>query len=85
MMGARWLTSSPHQGLPHLRDAEFQFDVVVRPAPDPVSDWSPEQREAQSAALAQDIEAAQAAVLAIYAKAFLTTAAAEATAIRSIN
>lgn len=69
---------------PRIR-TEFEFDVVVRPAPDPVPDWSPEQREAQSAALAQNMEAAQAAVVEIYAKAFLTTAAAEATAIRPIN
>ncbi|WP_456818642.1 hypothetical protein [Cellulomonas sp. URHB0016] len=63
---------------------EFEFDVVVRPGPDPAPDWSPEQREAQSAALAHDMEGAQAAALEIYAKAFLTTAAGEATAIRPI-
>jgi hypothetical protein len=69
---------------PRIR-TEFEFDVVVRPAPDPAPDWSADQREAQSAALAHDLEAAQAAASEIYAKAFLTTAAAEATAIRPIS
>ncbi|NTW42617.1 MAG: hypothetical protein HGA44_22550 [Cellulomonadaceae bacterium] len=69
---------------PSIR-TEFEFDVIVRPAPELVPDWSSEQREAQSAALAHYTEAAQAAALEIYAKAFLTTAVAEATAIRPIN
>ncbi|MBO9553176.1 hypothetical protein [Cellulomonas sp.] len=68
---------------PSIR-SEFEFDVVVRPAPDPVPDWSPEHREAQSAALAHDLARAQAAAMELYAKAFRTTAAAEATAIRPI-
>ncbi|MEZ0446970.1 hypothetical protein [Cellulomonas sp. ICMP 17802] len=64
--------------------SEFEFDVVVRPTTGPSGDWSREHGEIQSAALAGDIEGAQAAATELYAKAFLTPATAEATAIRPI-
>ncbi|MDQ8042942.1 MAG: hypothetical protein AAGC49_14925 [Brevundimonas sp.] len=64
--------------------SEFEFDVVVEPTPGPAPDWSPEHHGAQSAALAHDLEAAQAAARELHAKAFGTPAAATATAVRPV-
>ena len=64
---------------------QFEFDVVVQPNPASPPDWHPEQREAQDRALAHDLEGAQSAVMDLYAKAFQTPAAAEATAIRPLD
>jgi hypothetical protein len=61
---------------------EFEFDVVVQRKPSAAPDWEPERREVQSRALAGDLEGAQSAAKELYEKAFQTSAAAEATAIR---
>lgn len=77
-----WCPSSVSHYLSTSRG--FEFDVVVRPTSGPTGDWNDDYQDVQSAALAGDIEGAQAAGMEIYAKAFLTPAAAEATAIRPI-
>jgi hypothetical protein len=64
---------------------EFEFDVVVQPDPSAPPDWRPEQREIQDRAFAQDPEGAQSAAMHLFAKAFQTPAAAEATAIRPLD
>jgi hypothetical protein len=64
---------------------QFEFDVIVRPNPEPPPDWRPEQRDAQQYALVQDLGSAQSAAMGLYAKAFQTSAAAEATAIRPLG
>lgn len=66
-------------------ERRFEFDVVVQPHPDSPPDWRPEQRELQDRATAYDFEGAGAAARELYAKAFRTTAAAEATAIRPLD
>ena len=69
---------------PSIR-TEFEFDVVVRPMPDPAPDWGPDHDAVQASALAHDLASAQEAAMNLYAKAFQTTAAAEATAVRPIT
>jgi len=69
---------------PAIRRA-FEFDVVVQPNPASPPDWRSEQREAQDRALAHDLEGAQSAGMDLYAKAFHTSAAAEATGIRPLD
>jgi hypothetical protein len=64
---------------------EFEFDVVVQPNPSSPPDWRPEQREVQERALAQDLEGAQSAAMDLFANAFQTPAAAEATALRPLD
>jgi hypothetical protein len=64
---------------------QFEFDVIVQANPASPPDWRPEQRDAQHHALAQDLESAQSAAMDLYAKAFQTSAAAEATSIRPLG
>ena len=64
---------------------EFEFDVVLRPAPPAAPDWGPEHREIQHQALGQNLEGAQDAIVRLYAKAFQTPAAAEATGVRPVD
>lgn len=62
----------------------FELDVVARHAAPP-PDWSSDQRRVQDDALVGSLEAAQAAAMDLYATAFQTTAAAEATAVRPLD
>lgn len=62
----------------------FEFDVVVRRAPGPTPDWDDEQREVAWHARQGDTDAANEASRRLYDKAFGSTAAAEATAIRRL-
>ena len=66
-------------------EREFEFDVVVRPAPPAPPDWAPEHREIQQKALDHDLIGAQDAVARLYSMAFETPAAAEATAVRPVE
>lgn len=69
---------------PVIRRA-FEFDVVVQPQPDAAPDWRSDQQEVENRALARDLDGAQEAAMGLYAKAFQTTSAAEATAIRPLD
>jgi hypothetical protein len=64
---------------------QFEFDVIVQPNPASPPDWRPEQRDVQEHALAHDLQGAQSAAMDLHAKAFQTSAAAEATAIRPLG
>lgn len=64
---------------------EFEFDVVVHPNRTSPPDWCPEQSKVQERALAHDLEGAQSAAMELYAKAFQSSAAAEATGIRPLD
>ena len=63
----------------------FEFDVAVSPNPAAAPDLGIDLHDVQRHALSHDMEGAQAAVADLYAKAFGTSAAAEATAIRPVD
>jgi hypothetical protein len=69
---------------PVIRRA-FEFDVVVQPNPVSAPDWHADRVKVQDRALAHDLEGAQSAAMSLYASAFQTPSAAEATAIRPLD
>jgi hypothetical protein len=69
---------------PGIRRA-FEFEVVVQPHAPAAPDWRADQQEVQDRALGHELEGAQEAVMRLYAKAFETPSAAEATAIRPLD
>ena len=64
---------------------EFEFDVVVQADPAEAPDWTAEHRTVQDRAMSHDFEGAQAAAAELHAKAFQTSVAAQATAIRPVD